>query len=608
VGSAHIAEAILPHSTNNSVKKGSSMIQLIRKVCKQNKKAFLWVLCLNIAVGLMSSISIVMLVPMLDLLDVDLGKGSSFEVLLRPFLQLSYYQRAGVIIGIFVLLLLLRAFLNRMAVVEQNKLLEQYEMFLRSSLYDGMTMTSWEKLSGMKNADLINLFTVQCRQARVCLQWTIALIGSAVTAIMQLAIACWMSLPVTLTVIAVGCGFLALFRPVQKKSKSYGEKAIEVNRNLHREIQDQLSGIKEIRAYGVEKTHTQRFRSISQAYYDTSLKMTQLRVMPQLCYSAAAALMIAFAFIFSVLVLDTGTAQLMVLVYIFSRLWPVFSSWQGQLQNIHSYLPAAEKIEQALHEFDSTIQHETEHSEIIDFSRELTFDNVSFAYETGRDEVLHDVSFTLPFGSVTALVGRSGAGKSTTADLLLGLLYPKNGKITVDGTPLTAENMTSWHQMIGYVPQEPMLLNASVRENLLRFHPEATEENIAEALKQAQAWDFVDKLEQGLDTVIGDKGVRLSGGQRQRIVLARVLLGKPKLIILDEATSALDYESENAVRETIRTLKDRSTVLIIAHRLATIRGADYAIVLEDGRVAEQGSMQELLHKPDGYLNRMLSVE
>ncbi|MBE6570588.1 MAG: ABC transporter ATP-binding protein, partial [Ruminococcaceae bacterium] len=238
----------------------------------------------------------------------------------------------------------------------------------------------------------------------------------------------------------------------------------------------------------------------------------------------------------------------------------------------------------------------------------LTFDNVSFAYETGRDEVLHDVSFTLPFGSVTALVGRSGAGKSTTADLLLGLLYPKNGKITVDGTPLTSENMTSWHQMIGYVPQEPMLLNTSVRDNLLRFHPEATEEDIAEALKQAQAWDFVEKLEQKLDTVIGDKGVRLSGGQRQRIVLARVLLGKPKLIILDEATSALDYESENAVRDTIRTLKDRSTVLIIAHRLATIRGADYAIVLEDGRVAEQGSMQELLNKSEGYLNRMLSVE
>ena len=133
-------------------------------------------------------------------------------------------------------------------------------------------------------------------------------------------------------------------------------------------------------------------------------------------------------------------------------------------------------------------------------------------------------------------------------------------------------------------------------------------EEIMEALKQAQAWEFVEKLEQGLDTVIGDKGVRLSGGQRQRIVLAKVLLGKPKLIILDEATSALDYESENAVRETIRSLKGKATVLIIAHRLATIRGADRAIVLEHGQVAEEGSMQELSGKADGYLSRMLAVE
>lgn len=566
------------------------------------------VICLNIAVGLMSSISIVMLVPMLDLLDVNLGNDNAFKILLRPFLALGYYQRAAVIISIFVLLILFRALLSRLATVEQNKLLENYEMSLRSSLYDGLTQTSWEKLSGIKYADLINLFTTQCRQGRFCLQWTIALIGSAATAGMQLVIACFMSLPVTAMVVAVGCGFLALFRPVQKKSKAYGEKVIEVNRDLHREIQDQLSGIKEIRAYGVEKTHAQRFDDISREYYDTSLKMTRLRVMPQLCYSVAAAVMIAFAFVFSVLVLNTGTVQLVVLVYIFSRLWPVFSSWQGQLQNIHSYLPATEKIEQALQEFDCTRQVQAEQMELIELSRELTFDNVSFAYETGRDEVLHNVSFSLPFGSVTALVGRSGAGKSTTADLLLGLLSPKTGRILVDGIPLTEQNLSSWHQLVGYVPQEPMLLNTSVRENLLRFHLEATEEDIVEALKQAQAWDFVEKLEQGLDTVIGDKGVRLSGGQRQRIVLARVLLGKPKLIILDEATSALDYESENAVRETIRALKDRCIVLIIAHRLATIRGADYAIVLEDGRVADQGTMQELLHKPEGYLNRMLSVE
>ena len=584
------------------------MRQLIRNVCEQNKKTFVLVLCLNAAVGLMSSISIVMLVPMLDLLNVSLGDGSSLAILLRPFLALSYRERAAVLIGIFVLLMLFRAILHRQATIEQNRLLETYERSLRSRLYDGLTQTSWEKLSGMKYADLVNLFTTQCRQARFCLQWIIALIGSAVTAVMQLVIACFMSLPVTGMVVAVGCVFFALFRPVQKKSKAYGEKVIEVHRNLHREIQEQLSGIKEIRAYGVEKTQRQRFEDINQAYYDASRKMTQLRVMPQLCYSVAAAVMIAFAFVVSVLVLDTATAQLVVLVYIFARLWPVFSSWQGQLQNIHSYLPAIGKIEEALREFSLARQICAERTEQIEFKQELAFENVSFAYETGRDEVLHDVSFSLPFGSVTALVGRSGAGKSTVADLLLGLLSPKNGRILVDRIPLAERNISFWHRSIGYVPQDPMLLNTTVRENLRRFHPEATEEEIIEALKQAQAWEFVENLEHGLDTVIGEKGVRLSGGQRQRIVLARVLLGKPQLIILDEATSALDYESENAVREMIHSLKGKSTVLIIAHRLATIRGADRAIVLEDGRVAQQGSMQELLNQADGYLSHMLTVE
>jgi len=581
---------------------------LLREVGKQQKKGLTGVILLNGAVGVMSSIGIVMLIPMLDLLEVDMGTGGWWDVLLQPFLQLSYYQRAGVIIGIFVLLLLGRAFLNRLAAVEQNKLLEQYELTLRSSLYDGMSRCSWEGLSGMPSADLINLFTTQCRQARLCLQWIIAFIGSAMNAVMQLAIACWMSLPVTAMVLAVGCGFLTMFRPIQNKSRAYGETAIGVGRQLHREIQEQLNGIKEIRAYGVEEIHARRFARISRTYYETNLNMTRLRVLPQLCYAAAAAVMIAAAFVFSVLVLDTGTAQLMVLVYIFSRLWPVFSNWQSQLQNIHSYLPAAGKIQQALEDFDRAAEREIPPAEPITFCRELAFSAVSFGYAAGREDILRHLSFTLPFGSVTALIGRSGAGKSTTADLLLGLLRPKSGTITVDGVPLTPRNLPAWHRMVGYVPQDPLLINGTIRENLLRFHPEAAEEDSIEALRRAGAWEFVEKLEQGMDTPIGDKGMRLSGGQRQRIVLARVLLGNPRLIILDEATSALDGESELAIRETLRAWKGKCTLLIIAHRLTTIRAADYAIVLEEGRAAEQGTMEELLARPDGYLGRMLTIE
>ena len=584
------------------------MKQILKTVWQTDKKHFLLILLLNIGVALASSISIVMLIPMLDLLSISVGDNDTLGVLLQPFVGLTYLQRAIAIIVAFVVLMLLRAILNSFATVQQNAYLERYEMSLRKDIYNAIGMASWETLSNRSGSDLIQLISVQCRQARFCLQWTILLIASAFSALLQLAVAMWMSLPVTLMALLVGAGFLFLFRPFLKKSKEYGKKAVEVNRELHGEIQNQLNSIKEIRAYGVEHHHGALFAQISQKYYDTSLRTTQLRVIPQLCYSLAAAVLIALAFVYSVLILDTGTAQLVVLVYIFSRLWPVFSSWQSQLQNIQAYVPAYETIRESIAQLTRGVREPQVQCGEIAFADEVIFDRVGFAYQNGHESVLRDLQFTLPCGSVTALVGPSGAGKSTTADLLMGLLRPTEGQILVDGAALNEENLGAWRKSIGYIPQEPLIINTTVRENLLRFHPEATEDEIISALKRSLAWPFVEKLPQGLDTVLGDKGVRLSGGERQRIVLARVLLGKPKLIILDEATSALDYESENFIRETIRSLRKDTTVVIIAHRMATIRGADRAIVLLDGKIAEQGPLQELLQKEDSYLAKMVSVE
>ena len=222
--------------------------------------------------------------------------------------------------------------------------------------------------------------------------------------------------------------------------------------------------------------------------------------------------------------------------------------------------------------------------------------------------MLRGVSFRIAKGTVTALVGRSGAGKTTIADLLLGLLTPTAGGILIDGVPLTPDNLPAWRHALGYVPQEPLILNASVRENLQRFHPGVTEEEMIDALKKAQAWPIIENLPQGLDTLLGDEGVRLSGGERQRIVLARVLQGKPRLIVMDEATSAMDYESETAVREVIHGLSNEVTILVIAHRLATVRSANDGLVLENGRITENGPLSELMNTPNGYLNKLLYVE
>ena len=584
------------------------MKQILSTVWKADKKNFLLILFLNICAAFMGSISIVMLIPMLDFLEVSVDGGGAMGFLLQPFQKMTDTERAVVIIAIFVGLMLVRALLNAIVAVRQNAYLERYDLSLRKNVYDAIGVANWETLSEKNSAELIQLITMQCIQARTCLQLTISIIASAFSALLQLAIALWMSWPVTLVALAVGASFLFLFRPFSKRSKEYGRKMVEANRELHGEIQNQLNSIKEIRAYGVEDRHSELFEEISKKHYDVSLRTTQLRVIPQFCYSAASAVLIALAFVFSVLVMDTGTAQLVVLVYVFAKLWPVFSSWQGQLQNLNACLPSFEIIRTSVEELKTGTREPEAKNEALEFCSQVAFDNVGFTYQNGDEEVLQGVNFTLPCGSVTALVGPSGAGKSTTADLLLGLLHPTRGQILVDDKVLDAKTLGAWRKAIGYIPQEPLIINATVRENLLRFHPEATEEEMIDALKRSLAWPFIEKLPKGLDTVLGDKGVRLSGGERQRVVLARVLMGKPRFIILDEATSALDYESESFIRETIRSLRQQTTVLLIAHRMATIRGADRAIVLLGGKIAEQGTLEELLQKEDGYLAKMDSVE
>ena len=313
--------------------------------------------------------------------------------------------------------------------------------------------------------------------------------------------------------------------------------------------------------------------------------------------------MIALVYLVCTLGLKVETDRLVVLVYVFARLWPVFSGFQGRIQSINSCVPAYEKLIEAMRE----MQPETDVAETDeDFSRwrEIRFDNVHFAYRNSDEETLRGVSFSLERGEKLALLGRNGAGKTTAVNLLLGFLLPQSGAILVDGKPLEAACIRAWRTQVGYVPQDPLILNASVRENLTRFHPNATEDELIAALRKAMAWGFVSRLPDGLDTVLGDRGVRLSGGERQRIVLARVLLGRPSLIVLDEATSALDYESETAFHDAIASFGKDAAVVLIAHHGATIAMADSAVVLEKGSVVEQGLINELAGRDGGYLSGM----
>lgn len=230
---------------------------------------------------------------------------------------------------------------------------------------------------------------------------------------------------------------------------------------------------------------------------------------------------------------------------------------------------------------------------------DIQFKNVSFAYEEGK-EVLKNISFHAPAGSVTALVGTSGSGKTTIAGLAASFLNPESGMITVDGVDLQQLTLDSYRSQLGVVLQDDFLFEGTIRENILFPRPSATESQLLQAVKAAHVHEFTDRFEKGLDTLIGERGVKLSGGQRQRIAIARAILADPRILVLDEATSNLDTESESLIQASLKELMQGRTTFVIAHRLSTIRQADQILVIEHGQIAEQGQHEELIEKKGRY--------
>jgi subfamily B ATP-binding cassette protein MsbA len=232
---------------------------------------------------------------------------------------------------------------------------------------------------------------------------------------------------------------------------------------------------------------------------------------------------------------------------------------------------------------------------------DIVFNNVSFSYEENK-EVLHNISFKAPSGSVTALVGSSGSGKSTIASLAATFLNPTKGAVTLDGIDLSEVNLSSFRSHLGVVLQDDFLYAGTIRENILFPRPNASEEELISAVKGAYVNEFTDKFVDGLDTVIGERGIKLSGGQKQRISIARALLADPKIIILDEATSNLDTESETFIQKSLHTLMKDRTTLVIAHRLSTIHQANQILVIEEGKIVEEGIHDELIAKKGRYFD------
>jgi ATP-binding cassette, subfamily C, bacterial len=311
----------------------------------------------------------------------------------------------------------------------------------------------------------------------------------------------------------------------------------------------------------------------------------------------------------SIEILATPASQLLLLLYLFAMITRMLVRVQLHYHEFITESPALTTVREMEARCEAAAEPEPARSEGIELREAARLEGVSFAYQdSGEPLIISDRDLTIPAGKTTAIVGPSGAGKSTIADLVMALIGPNEGRVLVDERPLRAEQKRAWRSKIGYVPQDTFLFHDTVRENLLWARPDAHDGELREALRLAAAEDFVSRLPEGMETVLGDRGVRLSGGERQRLALARALLRKPSLLILDEATSNLDSENERRIQSAIEELHGSMTILIITHRLFTTRSADVIYVLEQGRLVESGDIDTLVARKQGRFLELCNAQ
>ena len=373
-------------------------------------------------------------------------------------------------------------------------------------------------------------------------------------------------------------------------------------------MEESLSGVKAIKSYNAFGYISSKFRRINEVMSDILLSMArkQQAASPMSEFLGITAISVVLVFGGSLVTKGVMTAAgFVAYIAAFSQLTRPLRSFIDQFANINQGIAAGERIFSII-DAESAVQDKADAVALEEFKDKIEFKNISFSYDSSR-EVLHDVSFTVRKGETVALVGPSGGGKSTLSELIPRFYDPAVGEISIDGKPLADYTQESLREKMGIVSQDTILFNDSIRANIAMGREDATEEQIIAAAKIANAHDFIMQTEAGYDTNVGDRGMKLSGGQRQRLSIARAVLRNPEILILDEATSALDTESEKLVQEALTSLLEGRTSVVIAHRLSTIHNADRIIVIDSGRIAEQGTHAELMER-NGIYAKLIEMQ
>jgi ABC-type multidrug transport system fused ATPase/permease subunit len=387
-------------------------------------------------------------------------------------------------------------------------------------------------------------------------------------------------------------------RVTHEYSYAVGKKKIKLNQEISSVAAESLSGIRQIKTFSMEKMVIRDFFNRIASLLSVIVKFSVVGGLPRAFAELVIIITALGGLVFYKYFVNTSVASILPLMGFFiisaQRLFGNVSELLAQRMSIISYMPSLKLVEGIVKDL-SVLEDMVGGDELHVVQDGIRFKNVCFSHEDSK-LLFDNLNLEIEKGSIIAAAGPSGSGKSTLCDLLIGFYRPVSGEILIDGKDLRKYNIKSWRNNIGYISQDTFLFNLSVKENIIIGQPEASEEEVCEAARQAGASEFIESLPERYDTIIGDRGVALSGGQRQRLAIARALIREVEVLIFDEATSSLDSEAERDILDFLKSLRGRKTILIITHRLSSLDVADKIYVLDKGSIVESGRYNELLRK------------
>ena len=561
---------------------------------------------LLVAMALADTGSIFLIAPVVDLLiNSDLQAASP---LTRHIIGLmGALGLPTTLAGVLAVFLMFNVLKSGFQIFARYSILQTKYTVLRDLMlgtFEDFFRARWQFFSSGSQGTLLNTFIRELTVVGDAFGAVALFFASILQLVLYLAVPFYLSWQVTVMSLVAAVLFALPFIWLGQLSYRLGRLNTSTANSLGSVIQESLASAKVILGFSNQHKNLAVLANAYDAHTRVTLKSQTLRDAIPLLYYPFGLLVLTVA-LFAARRLHVPLSEAAVLFYSLLKIIPSIGGLTAQKNSLDNFFPRYEQV-MGLRHRAKQLEQTSGTTPFTGFRHEIVLDRLSFAHPS-HEPTLVDITLRVPKGKMTAIVGASGSGKSTLIDVIMGFHDPLAGEITLDGVPLRQFDIHSYRRRIGYVPQESLLFNMTIRDNLRWAHETATDEDIQQACRLANAEEFITRFPDGYETVVGDRGVRLSGGQIQRIALARAILRQPEVLILDEATSSLDSASERLIQQAIEAIARETTVIVIAHRLSTIVNAEYIYVLERGRIAEEGTYDALVHR-DGPFSRMTQMQ